>query len=513
MKRLILPIISGLLALAATAQAASKPNFLIIVVDDLKPNLGCYGNKLAKTPNIDSIAKEGITFTSAYANQAVCGPSRCSFFTSLRPDRTKVHDLKTNFLGVSPWVVSLPEYFRKNGYATAGCGKLFHGGKGDKIMDQRAWDIHTEKADLPYNKNYPHPAMHYQNKETQKSYQNLQKQGVTKYREIVNALKKGFYPSTECLDIPDDAYIDGASRIQAIRNINKLAAGDKPFFIAVGISKPHLPFVAPKKYWDLYNRKDMPLAQYQKPAEGAPEYALHTWGELKAYSDISSKGPVPIEKQRELIHGYYAATSYADAQIGMILDTLKKKGLDKNTIVVLWGDHGWHLGDHGVWCKHTNYEQATHAPLIIAGPGINKGKQTPALTEFVDIFPTICDLAGLKTPQNLDGLSFAPVIQGKKDHIRTFAISSYPRHGGKMGYALRNKQYRYVAWLKNPNPKNPLKELKPSEILAEELYDYSSDPLETKSLADNPEKKALIKRFRSLLDNHLKSQAVKISKQ
>ncbi len=500
------------------AEAASKkPNILVIVVDDLKPNLGCYGDKLAVTPHIDSLAQSGVTFTAAYANQAVCGPSRCSFFTSLRPDRTKVHDLKTNFLGVSPWVVSMPEYFRKHGYVTAGCGKLFHGGKGDKIMDQRAWDIHTEKKDLPYNKNYPRPAMFYQNKKTQAAYQKLIKRGVTKYRDIIKTLKKTNFPSTECLDVPDDAYIDGATRIQTIRNIEKLSTSGKPFFIAAGFSKPHLPFVAPKKYWDLYQRDQMPLATYQKPAKNAPPYALHSWGELKAYSDIKSSGPVPPEKQRELIHGYYASASYTDAQIGMLLDTLKKKNLLKNTIVILWGDHGWHLGDHGVWCKHTNYEQATHAPLIIAGPNIPKGISTNQLTELIDIFPSLCELASLKVPKNLDGISFKSSLNKKKNGgnhpPRQFAISSYPRYGGRMGYAIRDHQFRYVAWLTNPNPKKPLKSLNTSGILAEELYDYSSDPLETTSIANSPEKKALIKHFRAILDQHLKEQAKRISLQ
>jgi len=512
MKRLIIPLTSCLLTL--TSLGAAKPNILMIIVDDLKPNLGCYGNDLAKTPNIDKIAQAGVVFTNAHANQAVCGPSRCSFFTSLRPDRTKVHDLKTNFLGVTPWVVSMPEQFRKHGYATAGCGKLFHGGRGDKVMDQRAWGIHTEKDALPYNKDYPHPAMHYQNKKTQQTYQELKKQGITGYGKVVAALKKKHYPSTECLDVPDDAYIDGASRIQAIRNIEKLSSGNKPFFVAVGFSKPHLPFVAPKKYWDLYKREEMPLAKYQKPAVGAPSYALHSWGELKAYSDISSDGPVPTTKQRELIHGYYAATSYTDAQIGLLLDELKKKDLLKNTIVILWGDHGWHLGDHGVWCKHTNYEQSTHSPLIISGPGIKHGLKTDAPTELIDIFPTLCELTGVPMVKNADGLSFKTLLEGSTQPIREVAISSYPRYGGRMGYALRNNKFRYVAWVNNPNYKTkPLSELKEQVILAEELYDYSTDPLETKSLAKNPEKQAVIKKFRAQLNQHLKSQAQRIFNQ
>ncbi|MFC4992035.1 sulfatase [Rubritalea tangerina] len=488
-----------------SALATEKPNVLFIVVDDLKPYLACYGDPVAITPNFDRLAKQGTLFTKAYSNQAVCGPSRCSTFTSLRPDRTRVHDLKTDFLAESPWVVSLPEHLRNHGYSTAGSGKLFHGGKSDKIMNQRAWHALVDEAQLPFNPNYPKPAKHYQNPKSQAAYQAALANGKKGFFALTKALKDAnANPSTECLNIPDDAYIDGAITKQSIQFIHQLSNSSKPFFIAVGFKKPHLAFTAPKKYWDLYDPNSLKLATYQKAPKGAPKYAAHTWGELKAYSDIQADTPVPPNKQRELIHGYYACVSYIDAQIGKLLDTLEAKNLTQNTLIVLWSDHGWHLGDHGLWCKHSNYEQATRSVLMFSGPGVKTNQQIHNPVELIDIFPTVCELT--QTPQlpNLDGISLSPSLNDPNHQSRRFAISQYPRHI-TMGYALRDNNYRYVAWLKNPNPKTPLTQLE--NIRDEELYKLSSDPLETTNLALHAEQQARITSFRDALNTHLKQQA------
>lgn len=498
--------------LLSSLMAAEKPNILFIAVDDLKPDLGCYGAEVVKTPNLDKLAKRGTLFLNAYANQAVCGPSRCSTFSSLRPDRTKVHDLKTDFLGVSPWVVTLPEHLKKHGYTTAGLGKLFHGGKSDGALEKRAWDLHTATDDLPYAEGFEPPVHHYQSKEARAAVSKLNEKKRKKYRQVVNALKEAkANPSTECLDIPDDAYADGAMRKEALNFMDKMSKGDKPFFLAVGFKKPHLAFAAPKKYWDLYERDKLSLAAFQKPAKGAPKYALHSWGELKSYSDIDKNAKSLTEaKQRELIHGYYACTSYIDAQIGLLLDGLKQRGLDKNTIVVLWGDHGWHLGDHGVWCKHSNYEQATRTVLMFAGPGVKGGISTKSPTELIDIFPTLCDLTQTEMIPNTDGVSLKPLLEGGKKDLREFAVSTYPRWKG-MGYSLRDRRYRYTAWVDNHEIMTPFNDLK--AVLDEELYDYETDPLETTNLAKSADHTELVKAFRAKLDKHLKQQAERIAKQ
>lgn len=497
---------TGLLSvLALSANAEKKPNVLFIIVDDLKPNLGCYGDTVAKTPNFDRLAKQGTIFTKAYTNQAVCGPSRCSTFTSLRPDRTKVHDLKTDFLAESPWVVSLPEHLKENGYTTVGSGKLFHGGRSDKIMNQRAWDTLVDLDALPFNSNFPEPAKHYQNPKSQKAYQDSIAAGEKGYFKLTKALKDAkANPSTECLDIPDDAYADGAISKQSVKWIDALSNKDKPFFIAAGFKKPHLAFTAPKKYWDLYQRDELPLASYQKAPAGAPSYASHTWGELKSYCDIDPSKPVPEAKQRELIHGYYACVSYIDAQLGKLLDELEKKEQLENTVIVLWSDHGWHLGDHGIWCKHSNYEQATHSVLMFAGPGVKKNQKAASPVELIDIFPTICELTNTPNIKNLDGVSLVPALQSADAKVRDIAISQYPRHK-TMGYALRDSQFRYVAWVANDDIKQPLSAL--GEIRDEELYDLSNDPSEKQNIASNIEQKQKIESFRKALDQHLKQQA------
>ena len=494
-------------------RANEKPNVLFLVVDDLKPLLGCYGDDTVHTPNIDRLAASGITFTNAHTNQAVCGPSRCSFFTSLRPDRTGVHDLNTDFLGVSPWAVTLPEHFIANGYATAGAGKLFHGGKSDGIMEKRAWQTHTDDENLPFVGDFPPPALFYQGKEQQDALKSAPTQGgkPLTYGKIKQLLKsKELSPSTEMLDIPDEAYTDGALRVEALKYLDQLGKGEQPFFVAVGFRKPHLPFVAPKKYWDLYDRAKLPLANFKNPPSGAPQFALHSWGELRNYSDISSEGPLPEEKQRELVHGYRACVSYIDAQIGLLLDGLRERDLEKNTIVVLFGDHGWHLGDHGLWCKHSNYEQATRTPLIFSGPGITPGTETHSPTELIDVYPSLCELTGTPAPENVDGISLVSLFSNPDQPIREVAVSTYPRHSDRMGFAFRGERFRYVVWVKNEDLSSPLEKL--GKIEAEELYDYKTDPAETTNLAGEAGHAERITSFRQIARRHLRKQTERIQR-
>jgi len=402
-------------------------NILFIAVDDLKPLIGAYGDRHAKTPGMDRLAKEGILFQNCYCQQAISGPTRASLLTGMRPDKTRVWDLVTDFRQVNPNAVSLPQYFKSMGYETTGMGKIYHMGSAGPGHDAPSWSIPYQD---PKCETYALPNQ-------------------------LNERKKG--KATECADVPDDTYHDGKMAEIAIQTLDTLSKNKKPFFLAVGFLKPHLPFVAPKKYWDLYDRNEFELAPFQKKALNSPDIAYHRSGELKTYTDIpqfdsySEKDleHLPVDKQKELIHGYYAAASYTDAQIMRLLNELDRLGIRDKTIIVLWGDHGWHLGDHGLWNKHTNFEQATHVPFMMSVPGKKAGIRPVTMCEFVDIFPTLCGLTNTPVPKYLDGISLVPAINNPAAELREYVLSQYPRPKDKMGYSIRTKRFRYTAWLAN----------------------------------------------------------------
>lgn len=490
----------AVIAPKAIAQEKVKKNIVFIAVDDLKPLLGCYGDKVAVTPNIDRLAASGVVFTNAFCQQAVSGPSRASLLTGMCPDRTQVWDLKTLIRAKNPGVVTLPQYFSQNGYETAGIGKIYDPRSVDKAYDTQSWTVPFIDATKYMDKNYPEPLLgHYQSEEVKADVDRYRKEFEAKGmkgRKLNNEIMKLVKPATESAEVPDDAYFDGGVANGAVEYIRK-ADNKKPFMLAVGFKKPHLPFCAPQKYWDLYKRDNMPLASYRKKAEGSPDFAYHQSGELKSYTDIPSlisfsdidNAILPDSKAKELIHGYYAAVSYTDAQIGKVMDELKKKGLDKNTVIVLWGDHGWHLGDHGLWNKHTNFEQATHVPMIIVDPS-QKGKKVATPVEFLDIYPTLCEMAGLPLPKHLDGESLVPEIKGKGTK-GGYAASQYPRVN-KMGYSIRTERYRYTVWVDWKN-----KVTDAGKVYAEELYDYGTDPDETKNLVNDPAYAAVVKEMKA----------------
>ncbi|TAJ14533.1 DUF229 domain-containing protein [Marinilabiliaceae bacterium JC017] len=483
-----------------------KPNILFLTVDDLKPVLGCYGNQNVLTPNIDQLAKSGVTFSNAYCQQAICAPSRISVFTGLRPDRTKVWDLKTNMRDMNPEVVTLPQYFKDNGYESVGLGKLLHGAKDD---DPTSWSIpYRHDRELTYADGFIYPANgKYQTPAIHEAMKKAQKQKLSWIQTNRYLKSLGLSPSVECMDIPDNAYEDGAVAEAGMDLMEQLSQGDKPFFLALGFHKPHLPFVAPKKYWDLYDRDSVELPAFSKKAKNSPDYAYHSWGELRNYSDIPQQGPVPLEKQKELIHGYWASVSFMDAQVGKVLAKLDELGLRENTIVVLWGDHGWHLGDHGIWCKHTNFEQATKAPLIISAPSYAHGQHTSSMAEFVDIFPTLCELSGLDTPEVLEGESQVPALEQPETMVKDYALSQYPRGINVMGYSLRTERYRLTVWLKGKFHEGIIHQ--DPQVEAIELYDYQKDPDETVSLATDPAYTNTVKTLKSKLFKLLNSQTAK----
>lgn len=495
-----LSILLQLFGADLAAQAPPKPNILFIAVDDLKPIMACYGNKLIKTPNIDRLAKMGTMFSNNYCQQAVCGPTRASLMTGMRPDHTKIWDLKTQMRDMNPDILTLPQYLISQGYNTVGTGKIFHPSSAIKKIDPVSWNMPYMEAEAgDYANGLGKPANGQYQKPENKAMFLVKKQRVQRDNddEIPTSIKG---PSVENADVPDNAYEDGVITLKARDAMVKLHNDQKPFFLAIGYHKPHLPFVAPKKYWDLYNRADMPMASFTEHAINSPEIAYHKSGELRNYTDIPAFAMfnepgnyirLKIEKQLELIHGYYAAVSYLDAQVGILLNTLDSLGTLNNTIIVLWGDHGWHLGDHDLWNKHSNLEQATRAPLIIAAPGMKPGSSS-SLSEHVDIFPTLCDLASVPVPKHLQGKSLKPIMQNKKAAVNKFAMSQYPRSLSKsemtkrnytsnaiMGYSMRTDKYRFTMWINDFTSNNAFSE---SKVYATELYDYSTDPLEEQNV-------------------------------
>ena len=523
--KLTIIVFTVLFLMPVSAQQKTKPNILFIAIDDLKPILGCYGNTLIKTPNIDRLAKMGTVFMSNYCQQAVCGPTRASIMTGKRPDYTKVWDLKTKMRDINPDILSLPQYLITQGYSTQGIGKIYDGRCVDKKMDAPSWSVpfynYFKTEQRYYSKETGMPVLGaYQLPETKELALKYTNEGEAKGlvdKELDDYVSKLVKPSVESADVPDNAYNDGANASRALEILEKLKSDTKPFFFAVGFSKPHLPFVAPKKYWDLYKREDMPLADFQEKSKNGVEVAYHNTGEMRGYSDIPPLVSftdqkdfgltLPIDKQKELIHGYYSAVSYTDAQVGKLLDKLDALGLTKNTVIILWGDHGWHLGDHNLWCKHTNFEQATRTPMIISVPGIAPSV-TNAPSEFIDIFPTLCDAAGVKIPEVLDGKSVLPLMNKSAKSVKDFSISQYPRSGTKseterqgyasskvMGYSLRDKRYRYTIWMTNDF--RSTQAFNSDLIVGTELYDYDKDPNETINVIDEKEYKSVAKDLKS----------------
>jgi len=478
---IVIAVISGSHGVTPAVQAAdTKPNVLFICIDDLKPLLGCYGDKLVKSPNIDRLAARSVLFESAYCNQAVCAPSRNSLLTGRRPQSLGIYDLGTNFRNAGRDIVTLPQTFKQNGYHTEALGKIFHVGHGNH-EDPASWSVPHWQANsiayiLPNNKA---PA------------------GLTREEALfgnakvdVGKLPRG--SATESADVADNEYPDGKIADEAIKRLKSLAEKPgEPFFLAVGFLKPHLPFCAPKKYWDQYDKSAFKMPELSKPPQGAPAFAPTSWGELRQYADMPQAGPLTEAQALHLIHGYHAATSFTDAQIGRVLATLDELHLAKNTIIMLWGDHGWHLGDHGMWCKHSNYEQAAHIPLLLSAPGVSQpGTRTKSLAETVDIYPTLCELAGLNGPADLEGKSLVPVLKDPSAKTKDSIIHVYPR-AQMIGRAIRTDRYRLVEW-KKPGAE--------TATAVFELYDYEQDPLESKNLADaQPE---IVQQLQKLLAAH-----------
>lgn len=519
MRKMLIMILC--LCFQMTVMAQQKPNILFIAIDDLRPELGCYGSDVAISPNLDKLASEGLLFNKSYCQQAICGPSRASVLTGIRPESSGVFHNYIKFREANPDVVTLPQIFRKNGYETVYTGKIFHHGDLDEV---KSWS-RKPAIDSMTIKGIKEPGG-FALKENIEATKNQKKEMIAKYGDVAKfGLASG--PAYEGADVPDNGYLDGYNTELAIATMKEMVAkGDKPFFLGLGFNKPHLNWTSPKKYWDLYDEDRIPLAADPYAPENAAQMGLHPSFELRVRDGIPKLGPIDDQLARRLKHAYLSCVSYVDAQIGKMIEALDEAGVRENTIIIVWSDHGWHLGDMGIWGKATNYEIATRVPMMIWTPDMPKGsrgKTTNDLVELVDIYPTLCDLAGIKSPKVLEGKSFKPLLKNPNKKWKSAVFSQFPtpalREWGAyplraamretffgplvkeveeriqvqqkekwdrnlfendlMGYAMRTERYRFILW------KNRLKP--DDKPLFVELYDHQTDPLETVNIADkNP---------------------------
>ncbi len=514
-------ITSGLsLSNRSVLAADGRSNVLFIAVDDLRPELGCYGCQGVHSPSIDKLASEGVRFNRAYCQEAICSPSRASLMTGLRPDTSGIVDNVTYFRDTVPDVVTLPQHFRNHGYETVYIGKIYHGRMRD---EEKSW---SRRAVRP-KPSYKWDVGGYQLPENQALVKRRREEVKRKYGQVrLGGLACG--PAVESANVPDNAYRDGRSTEAGIATLRQLKGG-KPFFLGVGFYKPHLPFVAPKKYWDIYDPAEIDLADNPFVPKNAPSVGMHSSFELRVRHGVPKSGPIPDDMARNLIHGYLACVSYVDAQIGRIIDELERLKLRDNTIIMLWGDHGWHLGEHTLWGKATNFEIATRCPLIVSAPGMKTaGGSSDALVELLDMYPTLCKLAGLPVPEHVEGKSFVPLLNDPDGRGKSAAFSQFPcpalrewaamplspamrgtffgplvrsveqklqaeaperysrdlYNNHLMGYSMRTDRYRLTIWVDVRNPAG--------EPLAVELYDHEKDPDENVNVSGNPKNASLI---------------------
>ena len=425
---------------AVSSQNKPPPkNVLFIMVDDLRPELSLYGQNQIISPNIDALGASGVTFNRAYCNVPVCGASRASLLTGVRPTQNRFLNFYSRIKEDMPDVVNMAQYFKDRGYSTVSNNKITH-----IKNDIDAWDDEW----------YPQA----------KTWRNY----LSEENLLLEASNKAGY-AYENIDVPDAAYIDGQTALKSIEDLKQFKADRKPFFLAVGFVKPHLPFNAPKKYWDLYDPNSITLPENSTFPESAPQRANHKWGELRSYIDIPKSGPVSDAIAKKLIHGYYASVSYVDAQIGILIEGLTELGLRENTVIVLVGDHGWSLSDHGLWAKHSNFEVALQVPLIISDSGLPIAARTNSIAELVDIYPTLCELTAGESPSHLQGSSLVSALKSPDKLYKNKALARWQK-----GETLIVDQLFYTEWLRK------------GKVASKMLYNHETDPNETINLANDP---------------------------
>jgi len=507
----ILFLLIGWTALGGSVVAAmpNRPNVLFISMDDFGPYLKGYGKAQVIAPNLDRLMERSMTFDRAYCQMAICSPSRSSLMTGLRPDSTGVFDLATHFREKVPEVVTLPEHFKQHGYHTQAVGTNFHPAYAfhadvdgqPNLDDPQSW---SAPLWLPSPPRYYHTEAGIE--DAKKVFIRTRMRADETPDDWENYVIRGF--ATEAPEVSEDALYDGQVTNQALQVMRDVAAQDQPFFLGVGFLKPHYPFIAPKKYWDLYDRSEIKIAENNFPPRDAPPISLQVhWPEARAQSDVPNTGAILPEQSREMIHGYYACISYVDALVGRLLAELDRLGLTENTIIMLWGDHGFSLGENSMWAKLTNLEMSTRAPLMVALPdGRGAGQHSDALVEFVDMYPSLSELAGLPLPAHLEGTSFVPLLTDPQRPWKSAAFSQYLRPAianyrvnplaidtplgyrdypktATMGYSMRTDRYRFTLWQEDGHP----------EVnRGIELYDHQLDPAENVNIAGHPEQAELV---------------------
>lgn len=462
------------LALAPAAAAPRLPlNVLFIAADDLRNDLGCYGNSVVRSPNIDRLAARGSVFEAAYCQQAVCNPSRASLLTGRRPDSLQIWDLPTHFRTRHPAIVTLPQHFKQHGYHTEDVGKIFHNWKQTIEGDPDSWSV---------------PAvMHFGNHGSDRPL-------------VEGALPPDLAdaPRCEMRDVPDEAYLDGRIATRAVEALREAAHRDTPFFLAVGFWKPHAPFNAPKRYWDLYDADTIPPPRNPDWPRDAPRIAWHDSREILR----DARDGLAPRQARAMRHGYLAAVSYLDAQVGRVLDELERLGLAERTIVVLWSDHGYHLGEQSLWAKTSNFELDARVPLLIATPTLpTAARRVDAPVELLDIYPTLVELAGLPPVEGLEGRSLVPLLLDADAPARAASLTQHPRPayidtapGGvpdAMGYSVRTRTHRYTEW----------RDWRTGETTARELYDHTVDADESVNVAEQPGEREVVARHAAILES------------
>ena len=448
--------------LEASQTAAKKMNILFITADDLRLQAACYGVPWMKTPNIDRLAAGGTLFERAYSQYPVCGPSRASLHSGYRPTANRFRNWNARIDKDCPGVLTLAEHFKNNGYQTQSLGKVIH----DRDDCEQGW---SKGAWIPDKVLGAAP----------NSYL------IPENHAISVSGQTG--PPYESAAVEDSAYGDGQIADRACAELEKLASDDKPFFLAVGFLRPHLPFSVPQRYWDMYSRDSLPLAGNPTMPSNAPKESQSNWEELRKYAGMPQEGPLDEATARALIHGYCAGISYMDAQMGRVLDTLERLGQSKNTLVILVADHGWQLGDHGMWSKHTLYEQTLHCPLIARGPGIASGRRAEGLVEYVDVYPTLCEASGLAIPAHLQGRSFLPQL---KDPDAPGKAAVFSRHGP--GDSVKTDRYRYSEFRD-----------KSGKVVARMLYDHKIDPGENANIAEEPGSSLVVAELSKILADQI----------
>ena len=418
-----------------TITSTNKKNVLFIMVDDLRPELNIYGQSQIISPNIDALANSGVTFNRAYCNVPVCGASRASLLTGIRPTSNRFLTYFSSIKKEAPNVLNLVQHLKNEGYTTISNNKITHLKNDIDEWDQEwypsenGWRNYISEENITLEENGKHG----------NAYENI--------------------------DVKDDAYDDGKTANKSIEDLKKLKKEGNPFFLAVGFVKPHLPFNAPKKYWDLYDAEKIELPKNSVFPKSAPRKANHKWGELRYYNQVPKQGQVSETMAKKLIHGYYASVSYVDAQIGKVINAIDNLGLRDNTVIILVGDHGWSLMEHGLWVKHSNFEVALQVPLIVSASNIPKNKKTNSIAELVDLYPSICELANISQPTHLEGESFVNALKNPSKIYKNTALARYHK-----GETLVADSYFYTEWNKK------------GKTIAKMLYDHKIDPDENRNL-------------------------------